>query len=90
MVVVVTAGTAVAFTTGTVTTFTAGTVATLAARAAFATGSALTLYIAFGLGLKRTHRETVFTGLLVDLDEFHFDCITLVETGSLHVFEAVP
>ena len=48
-------GTAVAFTALTVAAFATGTVATLTARAAFAAGSALTLYVAFGLGLKGTH-----------------------------------
>ena len=78
-----------AFATGTVTILPAGTVAAFTART-IATGSALALYVSFGLGLKGTHREAVLAGLLVDLDELHLYGIALLETGCLHVFEAVP
>lgn len=60
-VATVAAGTAVAITTGTV-------VATLTTRGTLA---ALGLYVAFGLGLEGTHRQTVLSGLLVDFDKLH-------------------
>ena len=78
-----------AFATGAITILPAGTLAAFTART-LATGSALALYVSFGLGLKGTHREAVLAGLLIDLDELHLYGIALLETGGLHVFEAVP
>lgn len=43
-------------------------------------GCALRLYVAFGLGLKGTHLQAVFAGLLVDLDEFDLNFVTFLET----------
>ena len=90
------AGTAVAtvaaFATGTVA-FTAGT--TLATVTTFATGTvatgcALALYVSFGFGLEGTHGETIFAGLLVNLDELDFYLVAFLEAGCLHVFETLP
>lgn len=63
---------------------TAGTVAfatgsTFATVGALAAGCALTLYVAFGFGLKGAHRKAVFTGFLVDFNELHFYFVTLLE-----------
>ena len=57
---------------------------------AFATRCALTLYIAFGLGKKRTHGEAVFAGFLINLYELDFHFVAFLETGCLHVGEAIP
>ena len=65
---VVTTGTAVA-------TFTAGCT-TLATRA---TGTFGRFYIAFGLRLERTERQTVFTGFLVYLYELDGEFVTLLD-----------
>ena len=65
------AGSAVAVTTGTIA---------FATRATFGTGCALRFYPTFGFGKKGTHRQTVFTGLLVDFDEFDFDFVAFFET----------
>ena len=79
-VATVAAGTAVAITTGTV-------VATLTTRGTLA---ALGLYVAFGLGLEGTHRQSVLAGLFVDFDEFYLYLVTFLKAGSLHVFETLP
>lgn len=66
--------TAFAVTTGSAIAFTAGTTVT--------TGRAGTLggfNVAFGLGLKRTQRQTVLTCFLVDFNEFHCELITLLD-----------
>ena len=73
----------VAATVATVATGTAvvaaGTVAVVTA-GTFATGSALGLGPAFGLGLKGAHLQTVFAGLLVDFDELDIDLVAFFET----------
>ena len=63
------------------------------AAGAVAAGSAGTLggfNPPFGFGLERTHRQTVFAGLLVDFDKFHGDFIALFEAAGLHVGQTVP
>ena len=74
---------AVAFATGTVA-FTAGTLS------AVATGTGLTLYVAFRFLGQRTHRKAVLAGLLVDLNELYLHDVALLKAGSLHILKAVP
>ena len=63
----------------------------LGARAAiFATGARLSFHIAFRFGSEHLSGEAVFTGLLIDFDEFHSDLIAFVETALVHRVEAVP
>ena len=80
-------GTGTTITTGTTVAITTGTAVTLTAWAA---GCALTLDVAFGLGLKRTHRQAELAGLLVDLDQLDLDLVALLEARCLHVFETLP
>ncbi len=42
-------------------------------------GCALRLYVAFGLGLKGTHRQAVLSGLLVDFDKLHLYGVTFMQ-----------
>ena len=86
------AGTITAFTTGTVA-FAAGTTLTAVAAlttGTLATGCALALYVAFGLGLERTHRQAILAGLLVDFDELDLYLVAFLQARSLHVFETLP
>ena len=86
--------TGTAFATGTIAFTTGATVATGAVafttRTTFAAWFALGLYPAFGLGQEGTHRQAVFAGLGVDLDEFDLYLVAFLQTACSHVLEALP
>lgn len=89
-IVVATGAMVASFTTGTVA-ITAGLPGTVAiVGTTLASGSALTLYIAFGLGLKSSHREAILACLLIYLNEFHLNGVALLQTGCGHIVKTVP
>ena len=67
-----------------IATRTGSTVATLTTRTRFS------LYIALGLGCQYSHRQTIFAGLLVDLDELDIHLVALFQTARFHVLETLP
>ena len=73
----------------TLTTVTAfSTLRALTALSALATGG--TLHVTLGLLNQHTVRELVLTSLRVDLQQFHLDLVTLLDTSLLNGLKALP
>lgn len=75
-------------TVATIATWTA--VATITAVTTLWTRSTLTLYVSFRFRQQGTMREFVFSGLRVNLHQFHLNLVTLLDTSLFDCLKTFP